>query len=125
MKAKNLNTHLTSKNDVTDINPQCFSREMVIGNHWDQTSVMSGSPKGTPKMTEKYNCQTCQKQIPPNGHYITRDHYVLCFECTDTPALHSHLWPECEDTWHDPWDHIRYLLASRAATAHILSEGTP
>lgn len=124
MKAKNLNTHLTSKNDVTDINPQCFSREMVIGNHWDQTSVMSGSPKGTSSMTKKYNCQTCEKQISPTGHYITKDHHVLCFECTDTPALHSHLWPDCEETWHDPWDHIRYVLASRATTAHILSKGT-
>lgn len=27
--------------------PRDFSRETVIGNHWDQTSVMSGIPENT------------------------------------------------------------------------------
>jgi hypothetical protein len=98
---------------------------MVIGNLWDQTSLTSRPPKGTTEMTETFNCQTCEKLISPTGHYITKDHHVLCFECTDTPALHSHLWRDCEETWHDPWDHIRYLLASREATSRILTTGMP
>lgn len=48
MKAKTVNSHLTRQSDVSDINPQCFSRELVIGNHWDQTSLMSRSPQNKP-----------------------------------------------------------------------------
>ena len=72
--------------------------------------------------TLTWNCDHCNKRIPEGGHYITKDHHVLCFECTDTPAVHPHLWPNCEDTWHDPWDHIRYILATRKTTAHILAK---
>lgn len=51
MKAKNMKPHLTRQSDVSDINPQRFSRETVIGNHWDMTSLMSRSPERQHKMT--------------------------------------------------------------------------
>ena len=49
MKPKNSNICLTRQNDVSDINPQCFSREMVIGNHWDLMSLMSFHAKDRSK----------------------------------------------------------------------------
>lgn len=53
MKHKNTNPHLTRQSDVSDVYPQRFSRETVIGNHWDQTSLMSRSPQNKPDEPDK------------------------------------------------------------------------
>lgn len=63
MTSKNTNTHLTRQSDVSDINSQCFSREMVIGNLWDQTSLTSRTPKGSTKMTTKTEIQKLKTEL--------------------------------------------------------------
>ena len=101
MSAKKPNPHLTRQSDVSDINPQRFSREMVIGDHWDQTSLTSRPTKNT----TPNRCYGCNNRLP-KARYIVDNQQALCSDCIDSDGLHAQLWPDCRSAWHQPLDHL-------------------
>lgn len=56
-----MNPCLTRQSDISDINPQRFPRETVIGNPWDQTSLTSRIPENNPKCSTPDSTQGHRK----------------------------------------------------------------
>lgn len=66
-------------------------------------------------------CESCGHAISTNtGHNITDHGRLICSRCLNRRNLHSDRWPDCPHTWHDNYDHIRHVIGTRAAAAHLL-----
>lgn len=68
------------------------------------------------------DCESCGRTIGKTaGHNVTDTYRVLCSRCLNTRNLHSLWWPNCPHTWHDNFDHIRYVLSTRGAVSRLLA----
>lgn len=73
-----------------------------------------------------FNCEGCQRTIDEHdGHYVTRNHRIVCAHCLTEKYLHREWFPDCREPWHDLMDHMLYIGGSRMATAVVLGLVTP
>jgi len=55
-----------------------------------------------------YRCRRCNRRIGVNKtHMLTATNVILCSRCVyrNSRPLHSQLYPDCPDEWHDLYDH--------------------
>lgn len=66
-------------------------------------------------------CTVCHRRIGKTaGHNITDRDEVICTRCANQPANHRRVAPDCRTSWHDPHDHLRSVVGTRAGVAAVL-----
>lgn len=73
-----------------------------------------------------FNCHACHRPLgAEEGHNLTDDLRIICYRCLIDSPLHPEWYPNCPSTWHDMFDHIRYVSGNRASVAMLLGYWRP
>jgi predicted amidophosphoribosyltransferase len=72
---------------------------------------------------EPFDCSLCQRRIGKNRtHFVVgAEPKVVCINCMENRHSHAVLYPGCQETWHDTFDH-GLMVATRGGARRIIGE---